>query len=315
MSQLEMREVFTSCLKEMMAEDERIVLVNADLARAGGTLGLNTVFPQRCFNVGVAEANMVSVAAGMASYGYIPFISSFTPFATRRVCDQLAISVCYAKQNVKIIGTDPGISAELNGGTHMGVEDVGVIRSLKGMVIFEPVDALQLRQSMQQILDYPGPVYMRLHRKKTDDVFDENYRFDLFKADVIKEGRDVSILATGLMVQESIEALAILKEAGVDAELINVHTIKPIDRETIIKSAKKTGCVLTAENHSTIGGLYSAAAEVLSAQCPTLMAAIGFDDMFGEVGMMPYLKERFKMRKEDIAAACLKLIEKKEQMK
>lgn len=315
MSQLEMREVFTSCLKEMMAVDERIVLVNADLARAGGTLGLSSVFPQRCFNVGVAEANMVSVAAGMASYGYIPFISSFTPFATRRVCDQLAISVCYAKQNVKIIGTDPGISAELNGGTHMGVEDVGVIRSLKGMVIFEPVDALQLRQSMQQIVDCPGPVYMRLHRKKTEDVFGANYRFDLFKADVIQEGRDVSILATGLMVQESVEALALLKDAGIDAELINVHTIKPIDLETIIKSAKKTGCVVTAENHSTTGGLYSAVAEALSAQCPTLMAAIGFSDVFGEVGMMPYLKERFKMRKEDIADACLKLIVKKEQMK
>ncbi len=315
MSHLEMREVFASRLKEMMAGDERIVLINADLARAGGTQGLSAAFPGRCFNVGVAEANMVSVASGMASCGYVPFISSFAPFATRRVCDQLAISVCYAKQPVKVIGTDPGISAELNGGTHMGVEDIGVIRSLKGMVIFEPVDARQLSQSMQQIVDHPGPVYIRLHRKKTEDVFGADYRFDLFKADVIKEGRDVSILATGLMVQESMEALALLKQAGVDAELINVHTIKPIDRETIIRSAKKTGCVVTAENHSTIGGLYSAAAEVLSAQCPTLMAAIGIDDMFGEVGMMPYLKERFRLRGEDIAGACLKIIEKKEQSK
>lgn len=314
MSQLEMREVFTSCLKEMMSGDERIVLVNADLARAGGTLGLSAVFPGRCFNVGVAEANMVSVAAGMASYGYIPFVSSFAPFATRRVCDQLAISVCYAKQNVKIVGTDPGISAELNGGTHMGMEDIGVIRSLKNMVIFEPVDALQLRLAMRQIVDHPGPVYIRLHRKKTEDVFGDDYAFDLFKADVIKEGKDVSILATGLMVQESIGALALLKDAGLDAELINVHTIKPIDRETIIRSARKTGCVVTAENHSTIGGLYSAAAEVLSAGCPTLMAAIGINDMFGEVGMMPYLKERFRMRKEDIADACLEIIRKKEQL-
>lgn len=315
MSQLEMREVFATCLKELMNQDERIVLVNADLAKAGGTHSLASQFPDRCFNVGVAEANMVSVAAGMASYGYIPFISTFTPFATRRVCDQLAISVCYAQQNVKIVGTDPGISAELNGGTHMGVEDIGVIRSLKDMVIFEPVDAVQLKKSMQQVVDHPGPVYVRLHRKKVDDVFPEDYTFNLFQADVIKEGKDVTILASGLMVQESIQALALLREKGVDAELINVHTIKPIDAKTIIKSARKTGCVVTAENHSTIGGLFSAAAEALSMECPTLMAPIGFNDVFGEVGMMPYLKERFRMRKEDIAQACLDIIEKKEKMK
>lgn len=314
MSNREMREVFSTSLKHMMESDPRIVLVDADLARASGTIGIRTDFPERAMDCGVAEANMVSIAAGMSSYGYIPYVTTFAPFATRRVCDQLAISVCYAKQNVKIVGTDPGISAELNGGTHMGLEDIGVIRSLVGMVIFEPVDAVQLEQAMPVIRDYEGPVYIRLHRKALPDVFGADYQFDLFHADTIKEGRDVTIFASGLMVQESVEALALLREAGIDAELINIHTIKPIDREAVVRSAGKTGCVVTAENHSTIGGLYSAVSEVLSAERPTVMRAVGIDNAFGEVGKIPYLKKRYHMTKEDILSACREVMEKKERL-
>jgi len=311
MSSREMREVFSTSLKQMMQQDSRIVLVDADLAKASGTTGIHAEFSDRAMDCGVAEANMVSIAAGLASYGYIPYVTSFAPFATRRVCDQLAISVCYAKQNVKIVGTDPGISAELNGGTHMGMEDIGVIRSLVGMVIFEPVDAIQLEKAMPVIRDYEGPVYIRLFRKSLPDVLTPDYTFDLFKADTIKEGTDVTIFASGIMVQESLEALELLKAKGIDAELINVHTIKPIDRESVVRSAKKTGCVVTAENHNTIGGLYSAVAEVLSADCPTVMTAIGMENAFGEVGKMPYLKQRYHMTKEDIAAACRSVIAKK----
>jgi len=314
MSNREMREVFSTSLKQMMKDDPRIVLVDADLAKASGTIGIRDDFPGRAMDCGVAEANMVSIAAGLSSYGYIPFITTFAPFATRRVCDQLAISVCYAKQNVKIVGTDPGISAELNGGTHMGLEDIGVIRSLVGMVIFEPVDAVQLERAMPVIRDYYGPVYIRMHRKALTDVFGADYTFDLFKADTIKEGKDVTIFASGLMVQESVEALALLKEAGIDAELINIHTIKPIDREAVVRSAAKTGCVVTAENHSTIGGLYSAVAEVLSAERPTVMHAVGIDNAFGEVGKIPYLKERYHMTKEDIVSACKAVMKQKERL-
>ena len=307
----EMREVFASSLKQMMEQDSRVVLVDADLAKASGTTGIHAAFSDRALDCGVAEANMVSVAAGLASYGYIPFITTFAPFATRRVCDQLAISVCYARQNVKIVGTDPGVSAELNGGTHMGLEDIGVIRSLVGMVIFEPVDAVQLEQAMPVLRDYDGPVYIRLHRKALPDVFPADYRFDLFSADTIREGRDVTIFASGILVQESLQALELLKQEGIEAELINIHTIKPIDREAVVRSARKTGCVVTAENHSTIGGLYSAVAEVFSAECPTVMQAIGMDNAFGEVGKLPYLMERFHLTKEDIVRAAKSVIAKK----
>lgn len=307
----EMREVFASSLKQMMEQDSRVVLVDADLAKASGTTGIHAAFSDRALDCGVAEANMVPVAAGLASYGYIPFITTFAPFATRRVCDQLAISVCYARQNVKIVGTDPGVSAELNGGTHMGLEDIGVIRSLVGMVIFEPVDAVQLEQAMPVLRDYDGPVYIRLHRKALPDVFPADYRFDLFSADTIRVGRDVTIFASGILVQESLQALELLKQEGIEAELINIHTIKPIDREAVVRSARKTGCVVTAENHSTIGGLYSAVAEVLSAECPTVMQAIGMDNAFGEVGKLPYLMERFHLTKEDIARAAKSVIAKK----
>lgn len=313
MSQKEMRQVFAQTLGELMAEDKRVILVDADLAKASGTIGLRERFPGRALDTGVSEANMVSVAAGLASYGMIPFITTFAPFATRRVADQLAISVCYARQNVKIVGTDPGISAELNGGTHMGLEDISIVRSLKGMLIVEPVDALQLRQALPQIKRHPGPVYLRLHRKSVADVFPDGYRFDLFKADTLKEGKDVTIFASGLMVQESLAALPALAQAGIDAELINIHTIKPIDQESIVRSARKTGCAVTAENHNVIGGLFSAVSEVLSRNQPTWMTAIGIDDMYGEVGKIPYLKQRFGMTIGDIVNACRMIVSKRRE--
>jgi transketolase len=211
---------------------------------------------------------MISIAAGLSSYGYKPYAASFSPFVSRRVCDQVMLSVAYAKQNVKIIGTDPGITAEINGGTHMGNEDIGVLRSIPDMVIFEPVDAIQLEKALPVLNSYYGPVYIRLFRKAIEDVFGADYKFDLFKADTIKEGNDVTIFCSGIMVQETMRAKELLVEAGIDAEIINIHTIKPIDKETVIKSVKKTGCAVTAENHNIIGGLYSAVTEVLSANCP-----------------------------------------------
>lgn len=300
---MEIRQVLCAELEKMMAENENIVVIDADLSKPNGTFPLRSKFPDRAFDVGIAEQNMASVAAGMASYGFIPFISSFTPFSSRRICDQIAISIAYAKQNVKIIGSDPGISAEFNGGTHMSMEDIGVLRSIPDMVIYEVVDANQFRQALPQIVAYDGPVYIRMFRKVIDDVFGDDYKFDLFKADTMQEGTDVSIFCSGIMVQETLKANEILKAEGISADIVSVHTIKPIDREAIVASAKKTGCVVTAENHNIVGGLRSAVAEVLCEEYPVPLRAIGVKDRFGQVGKMPFLKEEYQMRAEDIVAA------------
>ena len=299
----EMRAVLAETLMDMMAKDERICVIDADLAKASGTIKIRDAYPGRAFDVGIAEANMASVAAGMASYGFVPFITSFTPFATRRICDQIAISICYANNNVKIVGTDPGLTAELNGGTHMSVEDYGVLRSIPNIVIYEAVDAAQLKQALPRIVDYDGPVYIRLFRKVIDDVFSENYKFDLFKADTIKEGGDVTIFATGIMVQESVKALKLLEAEGVSAELINIHTIKPLDEDAIISSVKKTGCAVVAENHNVLGGLSAAVAQVTGEECPVPLRYVGIQDKFGQVGKLPELMREYSMTAEDIAKA------------
>lgn len=311
MENIEMRVVLREALKEFMTNDERVMVLDADLAKASGTHPLQALFPERAIDVGIAEADMASIAAGLSSYGFIPFITSFAPFVTRRMCDQLMLSICYAQQNVKIVGTDPGISAELNGGTHMGLEDIGVIRSFPNITIFEPVDAVQLKKALPIIKDMKGVVYIRLFRKVLPTIFDEDYKFDLYKADVLKEGKDVTIVASGIEVFEALDAVKLLEADGISAELIAVHTVKPIDVDTIAASARKTGCVVTAENHNVVGGLFSATAEALAKTNPVPMEAIGVPDTFGEVGKMPYLKEIYKMRAVDIADKCKKVIKRK----
>lgn len=305
---MEMRQVLAEELEKLMSENENIVVIDSDLSKPNGLANLKNKFPDRALDIGIAEQNMACVAAGMSSYGMIPFISTFTPFATRRICDQIAISGAYAKQNIKIIGTDPGISAEFNGGTHMSMEDIGVLRSIPEVVIFEPVDNVQLKKALPQIINYYGVVYIRTFRKATPDVFDDNSEFDLFKASKIKNGKDLTIFCSGIMVNETLIANKELKAKGIDAEIINIHTIKPIDKEAVIESALKTGAVLTVENHNMIGGLKSAVCEVLMEECLVPLRAIGVNDKFGEVGKMPYLKERYKMRAQDIVDKALEVI-------
>jgi transketolase len=305
-----MREVFISTFEQLLAADERVVVLDADLAKASGTISLRGKYPKQCFDVGVAEQNMASVAAGLASYGYKPYITTFTPFATRRICDQVAISILYAKQNVKIIGTDPGITAELNGGTHISVEDIGVVRSIPGIVIFEAADAAQLKKALPQINDYEGCVYIRLYRKDAPDVYADDCEFDLFTANVVKKGNDVSIFASGIMVAPALEAAENLAKQGIAAEVVDVHTIKPIDRQTVIESAKKTGCAVVAENHNVVGGLRSAVLEAL-AENPVPLFSVGIPDRFGEVGKMPYLKSIMGMNASDIESAAKSAVEAK----
>ena len=304
---MEMRAVYAACLAELMENDKHVCVLDADLAKASGTRSLYERFPEQMFDCGVAEQNMASIAAGLSSYGFKPWIESFTPFATRRICDQMAISISYAKRNVKIVGTDPGISAELNGGTHMSMEDIGVVRSIPGMVIFEPVDEVQLRAAMPVLNAYEGPVYMRLFRKQLPVVFQEDYKFDLFKADTLKEGRDLTIFVSGFLTKDVLDASEQLATEGIDAEIVNVHTIKPIDKETVIASARKTGTVLTVENHNVIGGLQSAVLEAL-AQEKIPVCAVGVEDRFGEVGKLPYLREAMGLTVENIVAGAKKAL-------
>jgi transketolase len=304
LEKLEMREIYTTTLMELAEKNERIVLLDADLMKASKTLPFKAKFPERAVDVGVAEANMIGVAAGLAASGKIPFTHTFTPFATRRCFDQVTISVAYSKLGVKMMGSDPGVSAELNGGTHMSFEDVGLMRNLPGMTIFEPVDGNQLKQALPYIVEHEGPVYIRMFRKQAESIFDANYEFKWLKGDSLREGNDLTIIATGIMVKEALTACEMLREEGINARVINIHTVKPIDTEIILKAAKETGAIVTVENHNIINGLGSAVAEILVENYPIPMKRIGVRDHFGEVGMMPFLMEKFHMMPVDIVVAC-----------
>ncbi|MBR6751153.1 MAG: transketolase family protein [Clostridia bacterium] len=303
-----MRDVFVDFLREQMQKNDKVMVLDADLAKCAGTIALEKEFPDRALNVGIAEANMAGIAAGLSSYGYIPFITSFAPFATRRIADQIMISICYAKQNVKIIGTDPGIAAELNGGTHMPFEDIGMLRSIPNIVIYEPTDAVELKKALPQIIEHKGPVYVRMHRKNPAVVHSEDCEFNLFKADVLREGKDVTIVASGIMVETALKAAEELKAENIDVEVVCSPTIKPIDAETIIKSAKKTGAVVTCENHNVMGGLRSAVCEVLAENAPTPVRSVGVKEKFGEVGKVPYLRKAFNLEVVDVVKAVKEVI-------
>ena len=308
---MEMREVYCQSLIEEAKRNDKIVVVEADLMNCIKTGPFKKAFPDRFFNVGIAEANMVGVSAGLATCGKIPFCSSFGTFATRRCYDQVFISVAYSKQNVKIVGTDPGICAEINGGTHMPLEDMGLMRNIPHMLCVEPTDSAMLKALMPQIIAYEGATYIRLQRKKAETVYDEKDTFDLFKAKTVSKGKDATIIASGIMVSKAVEASKTLKDMGYDVGVINTFTWKPIDEQAIIDCAKNSGAIVVAENHNIRNGLYSAVAEVVVASHPVPMESVAVMDEFGEVGKMPYLSERFGLRACDIVEKTLKVIKRK----
>lgn len=308
-----LRETYVDLLIQYAAENKDIVILEADLMKAGGTGRFAKEYPDRTFDVGIQEANMIGTAAGMSAMGKIPFTHTFTAFASRRVCDQVTLSVAYAGLNVKMMGSDPGVTAEYNGGTHMSMEDVSIMRNIPGMVIYEPVDSAQLKAVFPQILEHYGPVYIRLLRRNAVQVFEEGESFTLGKGKLMKEGTDVSIFASGIMVAEAVEAVDVLQKEGIHAELINIHTVKPLDEEIVLESAAKTGCVVTAENHSVIGGLGSAVSELLGEKCPVPVKKVGVKDHFGEVGLTPYLKEKYGLTAKDIVTAAKAAIEMKKR--
>ncbi len=307
----ELRQVYAQLLMERARTDDRIVVLEADLMKATGTTPFKEKYPNRFIDVGVAEANMMGIAAGLAVTGKVPFAHTFTPFATRRVLDQIAISIAYAKLNVKIGGTDPGVTAELNGGTHMSVEDAGLIRGIPNMMVVEPADETQLRSLFGQIVDVDSPVYMRLARKSKSVYFDEGTHFELGKIHEMKDGTDLTIICSGIMIEQAINASEKLEKEGISTRLLNMHTLKPLDSETLIKAARETGALVTVENHSIINGWGSAVAEVLAENCPVPLERIGIRDHFGEVGLTDFLLKKYKMTDDDIVSAAKKVLSRK----
>ena len=308
-----LRETYVDLLIEYAHRDPRIVILEADLSNAGGTKRFTAEFQgKRTIDCGIQEANMIGVAAGMNAMGKIPFTHTFTPFATRRCCDQVTLSVAYAGLNVKMMGSDPGVTAEMNGGTHMSMEDVSIMRNIPGMTIFEPVDSVQLKVIFPQILASESPTYIRLLRRNAVKIWNDKEKFTLGKGKMIREGRDVSIFATGIEVAEAIKAADALAAEGIDAEVINIHTIKPLDTEMILRSTKKTGAAVTAENHSIIGGLGSAIAENLVYNHPVPLKRVGVTDHFGEVGKTDFLMKKYHLLAEDIMKAAKEVIAMKE---
>ncbi len=305
---MEMRKVLFETISEIMKNHENVVFMDADLAEANGTMGLRKIYPQRAFDVGISEANMAGMAAGMSAYGMNPYICTFTPFASRRICDQITISMAYAKQNVKIIATDPGVCAELNGGTHMSFEDIGVLRSIPGITIIDVSDEIQLKEVLLNTVDHKGVVYIRLPRKEVEKVYNEDYKFNINKADILREGEDITIFSTGIMTKSALSAYEALKSKGISAEVISIPVIKPIDSETIIGSLLKTRKGVVCENHNLIGGLYSAVSEVSCKYIPSLLRGVGIKDHFGEVGSVNFLLKKYNMTSEDIVKECEDLL-------
>lgn len=307
----EVRQTMAAGLVSAAAKDDRIVVLDADLMSCHSTKCFLEAYPERFINVGIAEANLIGVAAGMAAFGKIPFAFSFAPFATRRCYDQIFISVAYSKLPVKIVGSDPGVMAEANGGTHMPFEDMSIMRAIPHMVCFEPTDATMLEKALPEIIDYPGAVYIRMFRKKAEKIYDDSLEFKLGKAVTLKDGGDVTLVASGIMVARALKATDELKEAGINARVLNIHTWKPIDEDAIVSAAKDTGAIVTCENHTTAGGLGSAVAEVAAEKCPVPMEFVGVKNSFGEVGKEAYLSEKFGLTVSDIVAAAKRAVARK----
>ena len=295
------RNSYGSALVELGKEHEELVVLDADLAGSTQTGVFGKVFPERHINCGIAEANMTGVAAGLAAAGKIPFMSSFAMFATARNFEQIRNSIGYPHLNVKIAASHAGISVGEDGATHQCLEDMALMRQIPGMVVLNPADDVEARAAIKAAFEHVGPVYIRLGRLAVPVLNDEeNYKFELGKGVVLKEGTDVTIFATGLEVYETVLAAEMLEKDGISAEVVNIHTIKPIDKELVIASATKTGKVVTVEEHFTIGGLGSAVCEVLSENAPTKVLRIGIDDVFGESGPALELIHKYELDAEGI---------------
>lgn len=296
------RESFGEAVTELAAEYPDVVVLDADLAAATKTGIFKKKYPERFFDCGIAECNMIGVAAGLATCGKIPFAASFAMFSAGRAFEQVRNSVGYPKLNVKVVGSHAGISVGEDGATHQCCEDIALMRTIPGMVILNPSDHYEMKAAVRAAIEHKGPCYIRLGRLAVESINNnDDYHFELGKGILLREGTDITIVATGLMVSEAVKAAKALEAEGISAEVINIHTIKPLDEEIILNSAKKTGRVVTVEEHNIIGGLGEAVAAVLSEKCPTPVTRIGVNDVFGHSGPAVDLLKEFGLSAEHIA--------------
>lgn len=305
------RESYGAALAAL-GEKYDIVVMDADLSKSTKTETFKKKFPERFINTGIAEGNMISTAAGIATTGKVVFASSFAMFAAGRAFEQIRNSVAYPHLNVKIGATHAGISVGEDGATHQCLEDIGIMRTIPEMVIINPADHVEAMAAVEAAVKYDGPVYLRFGRLPVPQIFDENtYKFELGKGIKIKDGKDATIIATGLMVPYALEARELLKEESIDAAVVNIHTIKPIDREIIKEAAQNTGAIVTCEEHNINGGLGSAVAEVLCEECPVPMRRVGTRDVFGKSGNPYELLEEYGLSAKNIAQEVKKAISMK----
>ncbi|MCE5188101.1 MAG: transketolase family protein [Eubacteriales bacterium] len=309
----DMRDAYCDALLAAAEQNERVLSLNCDLSGSLGTGRFCAQFPERSFNLGIMEANACSMAAGLSVTGYVPFVHSFAVFSSRRMADQIFLSCAYAGLNVKIIGGDAGVSAAVNGGTHMAFEDLGVLRSIVGLRLFEPTDNVMVKALIPQLATQYGVDYIRMPRRSVVKIYDEGERFTPGEAKLLREGSDVTIIASGVLVSEALLAANALAETGIEARVLDCFTIQPLDTKCVVESARTTGCVVTAENHNIIGGLGSAVAEALGEFAPVPMERVGVKNAFGEVGSQNYLMDRFNLRAKDICGAARRVIARKNE--
>lgn len=305
------RKVYGQTLVELGGLNKDIVVLDADLSGSTQTHMFGSKYPERFFNMGVSEADMMGTAAGLAASGKIPFVSTFAIFATGRAWEQVRQSIAYPHLNVKIVASHGGITVGPDGGSHQTVEDVALMRLIPGMTVIVPSDAVETRQVITTVSEYVGPVYVRLSRAKFPTLYDNSFKFEIGKGKVLREGGDVAILACGLMVSRALDAAEALKDDGISATVANISTIKPIDKELAVELADKCGAVVTVEEHSIIGGLGSAVAETLSELAPTPLKRVGVNDQFGQSGSPDELLDHYGLNAKCIAQAAKDTIERK----
>lgn len=308
MAKMATREAYGKALAQLIVEDKNVVVLDADLSKSTKTADAKAVCPERHFNVGIAEGNMMGVAAGLASCGNTVFASSFAMFATGRAYEQVRNSIGYTHLNVKICATHAGITLGEDGASHQSIEDIALMRAIPGMTVIQPCDDIETKQVIQAIAKIKGPCYVRLGRAAVDTVNSEDYVFELGKGSVLRQGNDITLVATGMMVQQALQAATTLSEQGIEVSVINIHTIKPLDEALILEYAKKSKLVVTCEEHSKFGGLGSAVAETLSKNHPVKMAMVAVNDTFGESGTPNALIEKYGLTAKYIIKTVLESI-------
>jgi transketolase len=305
------REAYGNALAEY-GSDNRIVVLDADLSKSTKTETFKKKYPERFFNIGIAEGNMMSIAAGISTCGKIVFASTFAIFASERACEQIRNSACYPNLNVKIGATHAGLSVGEDGASHQCIEDISIMRALPNMTVISPADAIETKYAVKAAIEHDGPVYLRLGRLAVPVIYDEStYSFELGKGVLLSEGSDVTIIATGLMVHTALEAQELLKKEGIKARIIDIHTIKPIDKEIIIKAAKETGAIVTVEEHNVFGGLGSAVAEVLVENFPVPVKMVGVMDKFGKSGKPDVLLEMYGLTAQNVVEKAKEVLKMK----